>query len=156
MVRMDFKMIKFIEYKKEYEEGVLNVAEESLIYKREDTKVYIEETMAKPDGTVIIAVEDKKVLGLARITFTRWNMVGNVGAIGVSKGSQGKGVGKGLMKKAEEWFLKKEVRKVYVDTAEDNIQAQIFYIKCGYFPEYSMKDYYRNGLSGINFSKYIK
>ena len=136
-------------------ETVVEIAVNILGQSATDTRSYICDTIKMKNGAVFIAENDYNVLGFIRGTFTSWNKIGNIGLIATVKEARGKNVGKSLMIAFEKWARKNGVRKIYVDTNENNKTAQIFYIKCGYVPESYMKDYYKNGLAGINFAKYL-
>ena len=136
-------------------ETVVEIAVNILGQSATDTRSYIGDTIKMTNGAVFIAENDYNVLGFIRGTFTSWNKIGNIGLISTIKEARGKSVGKSLMIAFEKWAREKGARKIYVDTDEDNKTAQIFYIKCGYIPEFYMKDYYKDGLAGINFAKYL-
>ena len=144
-----------VEYEDFFLEQVVQIFEQSLGEDRQSTLSCIEAHTNSKESRFWLSVEDKTVLGILAFSFEQWNNIGRVGMIGVSSASKGKGVGKSLMEQAKKHAKSVGLRKIYVDTDESNINAQIFYIKCGYFPEYSMKDYYEPGLAGITFSLYV-
>ena len=137
-------------------DGVVKIAMLSLNQSETDTRLYISDTIKMTNGTVFIAKNEYNTLGFIRGSFTEWNKIGNIGLIATTPEAAGKGIGKSLMFAFEEWSRKKGVRKIFVDTCENNKNAQIFYIKCGYVPEMYMPDYYNDGSAGINFGKRIK
>jgi len=55
------------------------------------------------------------------------------------------GVGTALMNAAEEWAGKKGAMAVYLETAEDNLTAQKFYLARGYTRVKTVEGYYPNG-----------
>jgi [ribosomal protein S18]-alanine N-acetyltransferase len=57
------------------------------------------------------------------------------------------GIGSLLMATAERWASAKGMRKVYLETAEDNPVAQEFYLQRGYQCIDRIEDYYRPGLA---------
>ena len=147
--------VEIIEYDEKFLEDVVNIFQNSLGESRESSLSCIQTHTQGEDPKLWLAVEDKNVLGLLAFNFEKWNQIGRVDMIGVSPDAKGKGVGKQMMNQAAVYAKEKGLRKIYVDTDASNISAQIFYIKCGYFPEYSMKDYYEPGLDGITFSLYV-
>lgn len=147
--------IEIIEYQEEFLEQVIDIFRDSLDEDKESTLDCIAAHTKSDASKFWLAIEKKTVLGILAFSFEKWNNIGRVGMIGVSPASKGKGVGKSLMEQAKKYAKSVGLRKIYVDTDESNINAQIFYIKCGYFPEYSMKDYYEPGLAGITFSLYV-
>jgi len=144
------------EYEEQYYKEVVDIFDKTFGIAEKETKNYISFTLAKEEAKFWVVVEENKVLGLLQYSYEAWNKVGNIGMIGTTPDAKGKGIGRALMNQAEKYSKEVSVRKIYVDTAADNPGAQIFYIKMGYFPEYTMKDYYEPGLHGVNFSKYIK
>lgn len=56
-------------------------------------------------------------------------------------------IGSLLMDAAERWAKQNEMRKVYLETAEDNLVAQKFYAQRGYRGIERIEDYYRPGLA---------
>ncbi len=104
---------------------------------------------------IFVGVESDtdNVLGVVTFYWHKWDMVGQIGIIGVNGDAQGKGVGKKMCQKVFEFAKSIGVRKVYVDTSEENKAAQIFYIKTGFAFEYVMQDYYKEGVNGVMFSR---
>lgn len=60
------------------------------------------------------------------------NRIGNIGLISVDKTTQGKGVGKELILRAEKFYEDNNVTESRVITQKDNIQACQFYSRLGY------------------------
>ena len=147
------KNMNIYEIKKEEIESVINIAKSSLQQSEETARKYIDDTIKMNCGTVIVAKDDNKIIGFILGTYTEWNKIGNVGLIATVPESRGKGVGKNLLLAFEDWSRNCGVRKIFLDTREDNKVAQIFYIKCGYVPENYLIDYYEDGFAGINFAK---
>ncbi|MDA1196401.1 MAG: GNAT family N-acetyltransferase [Nanoarchaeota archaeon] len=108
----------------------------------------------------LVAVEDNKIVGL-----TSWQMHGlpkhqlaELDRIAVLKSQQGKGLGKqlfeALIKKASEEYEKhsSKLRKLYLLTHADNIQAQAFYKKLGMQHEATLKEHFYNNKDEFVFS----
>ncbi len=148
-------MVEIKRYEEKHREGVLYIYEHVMHTPREDAVADLDNVLNMPTGQVFVAVEDEKVVGYSTFWFTRWNMIGYIGMIGVIEGQQGKGIGKKLMSAMEEYCRDHGVRKIYVDTGSDNLQANIFYLKCGYFPECAKYDFYKPGVHGIYYVKYL-
>ncbi len=148
-------MVEIIEYQDEHREGVLYIYEHVMHTPREDAVADLDNVLNMPTGRVFVAVDGEEVVGYSTFWFTRWNMVGYIGMIGVREGQQGKGIGKKLMAAMEKYGKENGVRKIYVDTGSDNLQANIFYLKCGYFPECAKYDFYKPGVHGIYYVKYL-
>ena len=105
---------------------------------------------------IFVAEQEGKIVGAITFYWQEWNMVGHIGIIGVSKEAQGKGVGRKLIENVVEFARGIKIRKIYVDTSVENKNAQIFYIKTGFYPEHIMKDYYKEGEDGIMFAMKIE
>lgn len=145
--------MKIHEIKKEEIDAVIEISKNVLQQPEEKAQNYIDDTINIDSGTVLVAAENNKIIGFILGTFTQWNMIGNVGLIATVPEARGKGIGKALLFAFEDWSKKMGVRKIFLDTREDNKIAQIFYIKCDYVPENYLVDYYEDGFAGINFAK---
>ena len=107
----------------------------------------------KKDFHYIVATEDGKIIGLVT-----WIMHGlpkhglfELDRICILNNARGKGIGKKLVqelvKDASKWYNKmdSQIRKLYLLTHEDNIDAHSFYEKVGFVHETTLKDhYYKN------------
>ena len=75
---------------------------------------------------------------------------------------RGKGVGKGLIseliKDADKWYksMGANIRKLYLLTHEDNVDAHIFYEKVGFVHETTLKDHYYKDQNERLYSKFFK
>jgi ribosomal protein S18 acetylase RimI-like enzyme len=76
--------------------------------------------------------------------------------------SRGKGVGKGLIEElitdADKWYktMGENIRKLYLLTHEDNVDAHIFYEKVGFVHETTLKDHYYKDQNERVYSKFFK
>ena len=76
--------------------------------------------------------------------------------------ARGEGVGKGLIKKlitdADEWYksMGENIRKLYLLTHENNVDAHIFYEKVGFYHETTLKDHYYKNQNERVYSKFFK
>ena len=117
-----------------------------------EAKHALESELTK-DYKYIVAVEKNKIIGLVT-----WIMHGlpkhglfELDRICILNNARGKGVGKKLVqelvKDASKWYNKmdSQIRKLYLLTHEDNIDAHLFYEKVGFVHETTLKDhYYKN------------
>lgn len=71
--------------------------------------------------------------------------VGHVVTIDVIESRRGAGAGTALMKTTEAWAVRRGMRLIYLETAEDNRAAQIFYSARGYVKVEEIAHYYPNG-----------
>ena len=75
---------------------------------------------------------------------------------------RGKGVGKGLIseliKDADKWYksMGANIRKLYLLTHEDNVDAHIFYEKVGFVHETTLKDHYYEDQNERVYSKFFR
>ena len=76
--------------------------------------------------------------------------------------SRGKGVGKGLIEElitdADKWYktMGENIRKLYLLTHEDNVDAHIFYEKVGFVHETTLKDHYYKDQNERVYSKFFR
>ncbi len=102
------------------------------------------------DFHYIVAIENGKIIGLVT-----WFMHGlpkhglfELDRICILSASRGKGVGIMLVDRlvddARKWYNKlgEDIRKLYLLTHEDNINAHAFYEKIGFKHETTLKDHY--------------
>ena len=101
----------------------------------------------------IVAIEEDKIIGLVT-----WLMHGlpkhglfELDRICILSQSRGKGIGSKLINElvddARSWYRGKggRIRKLYILTHEDNLNAQIFYEKIGFKHETTLESHYYNG-----------
>ena len=94
---------------------------------RETLKEYYED---EQEGSLMLVAEiEGKQAGFAGILIERWNMTANIEWIGVMEKFRKKKIGTKLLNELIEYAKTKKVRKIYVDTAVDNIAAISYYIK---------------------------
>ena len=76
--------------------------------------------------------------------------------------ARGKGVGKGLINElitdADEWYksMGENIRKLYLLTHENNVDAHIFYEKVGFDHETTLKDHYYKNQNERVYSQFFK
>ena len=105
------------------------------------------------DFHYIVAIEQDKIIGLVT-----WLMHGlpkhglfELDRICILSESRGKGVGSKLVNKlvddAKDWYKKKGgcIRKLYLLTHEDNLNAHLFYEKIGFKHESTLESHYYKG-----------
>lgn len=71
--------------------------------------------------------------------------VGHIVTIDVIESRRGAGAGTALMETTEAWAVRRGMRLIYLETAEDNRAAQIFYSARGYVKVEEIAHYYPNG-----------
>ena len=70
---------------------------------------------------------------------------GHIVTIDVTEHWRRRNVGTALMNAAEDWARAEKLRLVYLETAEDNLAAQVFYERRGYVKLKRVERYYANG-----------
>ena len=70
---------------------------------------------------------------------------GHIITVDVAPDWRRRGLGSMLMDAAENWIGEQGGEVVYLETAEDNLPAQAFYLKRGYAKLRRIEDYYANG-----------
>lgn len=71
--------------------------------------------------------------------------VGHIITIDVDEARRRAGVGTAMMDAAEAWAREKSLKLIYLETADDNRPAQIFYAARGYVKVDEVPKYYSNG-----------
>jgi len=91
-----------------------------------------------------VALADKKIVGFV-VMGREPQRVGHVVTIDVVADSRGAGAGTALMLAAEGWARGQGLVLIYLETAEDNRVAQMFYSVRGYGKVEEIPNYYSNG-----------
>ena len=116
------------------------------------------------DFHYIVALQDDVLIGL--VTWLSHGLpkhgLFELDRICLSSESRGKGVGRGLIEKliedADKWYESKgeSIRKLYLLTHEDNVDAHIFYEKVGFDHETTLKDHYYKNQNERVYSKFFR
>ena len=112
----------------------------------------------------IVALQDDVIIGL--VTWLSHGLpkhgLFELDRICLLSEARGKGVGKGLISEliidADKWYKRmgKNIRKLYLLTHEDNVDAHIFYEKVGFDHETNLKDHYYKNQNERVYSKFFK
>jgi ribosomal protein S18 acetylase RimI-like enzyme len=111
-------------------------------YSREELGSFI----AHRSSRTWVAEEGGDIVGFL-IADRQPRKVGHIVTIDVVEPSRRRGVGSKLMDAAEQWAWEQGLRLIYLETAEDNLEAQRFYMARGYRRSRKVENYYRNGLA---------
>jgi [ribosomal protein S18]-alanine N-acetyltransferase len=95
------------------------------------SKTWVAEEVGRIAGFLIVSEEPQKV--------------GHIITIDVAEPYRRAGVGTALMDAAEKWAAGKDLRLIYLETADDNRGAQVFYAARGYAKVEEVPNYYSNG-----------
>lgn len=108
-------------------------------YSREELTRFIRHRLAK----TWVAHSENEIVGFL-VLGREPQKVGHIVTIDVVEGRRGTGVGKALMKTAEDWAQFQGLGILYLETADDNRVAQKFYIAHGYNKVEEIPNYYPN------------
>ena len=127
----------------------------------EAAKAFISEM--EKDFHYIVALQDDVIIGL--VTWLSHGLpkhgLFELDRICLLSEARGKGVGKGLINEliidADKWYknMGENIRKLYLLTHEDNVDAHIFYEKVGFVHETTLKDHYYKDQNERVYSKYF-
>ena len=135
-------------------------------YNMKDTNEAFEAFMSemRKDFHYIVALNDDVIIGL--VTWLSHGLpkhgLFELDRICLLSESRGKGIGKGLINEliidAGKWYKSKgeSIRKLYLLTHEDNVDAHIFYEKVGFDHETTLKDHYYKNQNERVYSKLFK
>lgn len=97
------------------------------------------EALNSNTSNIFVAVEDGEFIGYIELTeqkdYFTGEKQGYVSAIATSPNNEGKGVGKKLMQKAEEWTREKGLKVLVLEVFQNNERAIKLYEKLGYNKE---------------------
>ena len=116
------------------------------------------------DFHYIVALQDDVIIGL--VTWLSHGLpkhgLFELDRICLLSEARGKGVGKGLINEliidADKWYksMGENIRKLYLLTHEDNVDAHIFYEKVGFVHETTLKDHYYKDQNERVYSKFFR
>ena len=116
------------------------------------------------DFHYIVATQDNVVIGL--VTWLPHGLpkhgLFELDRICLLSEARGKGVGRGLINEliidADKWYksMGENIRKLYLLTHEDNVDAHIFYEKVGFVNETTLKDHYYKDQNERVYSKFFR
>ena len=107
----------------------------------------------------IIATMDKKPAGFAMIgdISNRWNLphISELLAIAVEPEKQGRGIGEILISEIERKALERNIKRIFLHTAVNNLSARKLFTKNGYRIWEIKRDFYPKGQDAMMMSKEI-
>lgn len=110
-------------------------------YSLEELRSFIHHRGAR---TWVAEVEGEIVGFLVGQHFPR-NLSAHIVTLDVKQASRRQGIGKTLMGAAEVWARDLDCQRLSLETAEDNLEAQAFYVHLGYARMGTIENYYGNG-----------
>jgi [ribosomal protein S18]-alanine N-acetyltransferase len=108
-------------------------------YSREELTRFIRQRLAK----TWVAWREKTIVGFL-VLGREPQKVGHIITIDVIESLRGTGVGTALMKTTEDWARREGLKLIYLEAADDNRTAQIFYASRGYVKVEEIPNYYPN------------
>lgn len=90
------------------------------------------ECQGRAQQVLVAATAKGEALGYVSCHLHSANSCGQIGLIGVSSEARGKGIGKGLVFSALNWFEAQQMSQVTVVTQGRNVTAQRLYQSCGF------------------------
>lgn len=94
--------------------------------------VWIAKSCQGDADRVIVAEQDKIIVGFITCHLSLDKSEGTIGLVGVSAEARGLGVGRAIVSEAQRWFATVGVRRVRVVTQIRNIAALALYQRCGF------------------------
>jgi len=111
-----------------------------IAYSRSELARFIRHRQAK----TWVAHSENKIVGFL-ILECEPQKVGHIVTIDVIESKRGSGIGTALMDTTEAWAQRQGLRLIYLETADDNRTAQIFYTARGYAKVEEIAHYYAHG-----------
>jgi ribosomal protein S18 acetylase RimI-like enzyme len=105
------------------------------------------------EGEVVVAEANGNVIGFISFKHQKLNFMTFVPTLVVSTKFHNQGLGKALLKYAEEQSRKINYRGIYLDTPDTNLPARAFYKAIGFHEAYTMPHYYLDDLNGVTYIK---
>jgi ribosomal protein S18 acetylase RimI-like enzyme len=122
------------------------------------SKRLLEYFLRSPDFLTLIGFLDGEVAGFitGSIENSEGKTVGHICTLDVKRNWRRMRVGSGLLTFLEYILSEKQVEACYLEVRDDNAAAKNLYVKHGYKPLETLKDYYGFGADGIKYGKDLK
>lgn len=105
---------------------------------------------------VYLAVIAGQAVGFSTVLFEPWNRLGQIHGLVVDPAWRRNGLAARLATKAETFVQELGGRGIFVDTPVNNDGGRRFYEAIGYTHDYTMTEYYDEGLDGVTYVKFFK
>jgi ribosomal-protein-alanine N-acetyltransferase len=117
-----------------------------------------EETLAYFPSTFFVASIDEKVVGFVAggLEDTGEEVYGHICNLAVAPSCRKKGIGRLLVKRAEQQFAIELATGVQLEVRASNRVAQEFYMRLGYRQVFCIGEYYANGEDAIVMMKWFR
>ena len=120
-------------------------AEIARYLRRRDSKAWVAEAPAE---------SGKEIAGFVVVSCDRRRQ-GHIITLDVAPAWRRRAVGSMLMDTAEDWVRRQGGEAVFLETAEDNLTAQAFYLQRGYTRLRRIEDYYGQGEAAWLMGKFL-
>jgi ribosomal protein S18 acetylase RimI-like enzyme len=107
--------------------------------------------LAKPSRRIQVVRDGEKTVAMIVLALVDWSGDAHIRFLAVAENYRNRGIGAALVRWARETALAVGMRRLYVDTAHDNVRAMQFYIRQGFVPEVCRFDFYTPDLHQVNF-----
>ncbi len=107
------------------------------------------------NARVYVASTLNKAEGFSTVLFEPWNRLGQIHGLVIDPAYRRRGLAAALVKEAETFVRECGGRGIFVDTPIDNDGGRRFYEAMGYTLDYTMTEYYDEGLDGVTYVKFF-
>ncbi len=121
---------------------------ESMALKDADSKPSIEAYLKRNPGLSFVAVDDGKIVGAVLVGTD--GRRGYLQHLAVSSALRGQGIGKKLIHEATQALAAEGISKTHLFVLNDNLNAQGFYNKMGWFPRDEIRMFSFNSSENVN------
>lgn len=108
---------------------------------------------ASRDARLLIAECPPRRVGFALVEVARARA--HLGAIAVVRAMRGTGVGRRLLREAEDCAQRMGALEMHLETGEANVEAMALFVRAGYRREGRVKRYYRAGYDALIYAKVL-
>lgn len=112
--------------------------------------------LARPTATTIIATFDDRLVGYAMLLFRKGTALVRLYSLAVSPDYANRGLGRHLLKAAEQTAFDKGRVYLRLEVREDNEKAITLYRRCGYRPIGRYLNYYEDHAPALRFEKTLR
>ena len=110
--------------------------------------------LLRRESAVILAAEqDDRVTGYAMVLFRRNSPVARLYSIAIAPRDTGRGLGRALLKAAEDTAIRRQSTSMRLEVREDNSAAIGLYRASGYLPAGRIPGYYADGCDALRLAK---
>ena len=103
-------------------------------------------------GRMQVARDGERVVGLILLWLVPLNGNAQIAYLVVDHAYRARGIGAALIAWARQTAQAEGMRRIYVDTAHDNVRGMMFLVRQGFVPEVCRFDFFRPGLHQVFFT----